>query len=287
VWNSGQRAVSRRNLMAGAAPAGAAVVSTTGIGLSQALAQVASRATYVLVHPAWHGGWCWKKVAPLLRASGHDVWTPTLTGLGERAHLARPDVGLNVHIEDVISVLEFEDLTKVILVGHSSTGMVITGVGDRVPERISHLVYLDAFVPEDGQSLLDIMPAPLVPQVKARVQDEGQGWLLPRLFSSSWEETVAEVWRITDEADQRWMLARLRPTPFRHFLEPVQRANPAAKNVPRTFVRCLQYPNPIFDGYAQIARQGGLWHYRELATSHEPFVTMPRELTDLLLEIAS
>jgi pimeloyl-ACP methyl ester carboxylesterase len=282
-----QTAVSRRDLIAGATPAGAAAISLTVMGRSEAQAQDAKRATYVLVHPAWHGGWCWKKVAPLLRARGHDVWTPTLTGLGERSHLARPEVGLNVHVEDVASVLEFEDLTGVILVGHSSTGMVITGIADRMPERLAHLVYLDAFVPENGQALLDLMPAPLVPQVKARVQEEGQGWLLPRLFPGPWGETVGKVWRITDEADQRWMLARLRPTPFRHFLEPVRRANPAAEQVPRTYIRCLQYPNPVFDGYAARARQGGVWRHRELATSHEPFVTMPRELTDLLLEIAS
>ena len=115
-------------------------------------------ATFVLVHPALFGGWCWKKVSPLLHARGHAVHTPTLTGLGERVHLARPEVGLDTHVDDVVNLLTYEDLHDVVLVGNSSGGVVITGVVDRVPERIGHLVYLDAFVPEDGQSMLDIIP---------------------------------------------------------------------------------------------------------------------------------
>src|SRR5437660_801825 len=109
-------------------------------------------ATFVLVHGAWHGGWCWRKLMPLLRSAGHAVWTPTLTGLGERAHLGNPDVGLSTHVQDVVNVLEYEDLSNVVLVGHSYGGMVITGVAHQMPGRLAHLVYLDAFVPKDGQS---------------------------------------------------------------------------------------------------------------------------------------
>lgn len=107
-------------------------------------------ATFVLVHPAWFGGWCWNKLAPLLRAAGHAVYAPTLTGLGERAHLASPGIGLGTHVDDVMNVLTFEDLDDVILVGNSSAGVVITAVADRAPERIQQVVYLDAFVPTDG-----------------------------------------------------------------------------------------------------------------------------------------
>src|SRR5437879_1752139 len=106
-------------------------------------------ATFVLVHGAWHGGWCWKKLTPLLRSNGHDVFTPTLTGLGERAHLANQAIDLTTHIEDVVSTLDYEDLRGVILVGHSYGGIVISGVADRIPARIGCVVYLDAFVPED------------------------------------------------------------------------------------------------------------------------------------------
>src|SRR3712207_1095869 len=108
-------------------------------------------ATYVLVHGAWHGGWCWKRVMPLLRAAGHDVFAPTLTGLGERSHLAGPDVGLETHVQDVLGVLAYEDLEGVILVGHSLAGSVITPVAERAPGRVAQLVYLDAAVPSDGE----------------------------------------------------------------------------------------------------------------------------------------
>ena len=108
-------------------------------------------ATYVICHGAWGGGWAWKKMRALMRAAGHEFVTPTYTGLGERAHLAHPMVGLETHIQDVRATLEYEDLRDVILVGHSYGGMVATGVGDRVPDRVRHLVYLDAFVPSEGQ----------------------------------------------------------------------------------------------------------------------------------------
>src|SRR5713101_4428932 len=110
-------------------------------------------ATFVLVQGGWVGGWYWKRVTPLLSAAGHEVFAPTLTGLGERAHLAAPDIGLETHIQDVLGVLTYEDLSNVVLVGHSYGGMVITGVAERAPERLAHLVYFDAFVPTDGQAL--------------------------------------------------------------------------------------------------------------------------------------
>jgi pimeloyl-ACP methyl ester carboxylesterase len=124
----------------------------------------------VLIHPAWFGGWCWKKIIPLLRARGYDVYAPTLTGLGERSHLARPDIGLNIHVEDVVDFLKFEDLSGVVLVGNSSGGIVVTGVADRVPELIAHIVYLDAFVPQDGQTMLDLIPPDRRPPMEALVQ---------------------------------------------------------------------------------------------------------------------
>jgi pimeloyl-ACP methyl ester carboxylesterase len=242
-------------------------------------------ATFVLVHPAWLGGWCWKKVTPLLRVRGHEVFTPTLTGLGERAHLAKPDIGLETHIRDVVNVFEYEDLSHAILVANSSGGAVITGVADRVPERIARLVYLDAFVPEDGQSLLDIIPSDRRPVMEALVRTEGEGWLLPRFAPPPWEKFLPEAWSITEEADLRWALPRLRPTPFGHFKEPVRLTSAAAARLPRTYIRC-RWPNASFDRYADIARKTTGWRCLELATPHLPYVTHPRELVDLLLEAA-
>ena len=245
-------------------------------------------ATFVLVHPAWHGGWCWKKVTPLLRAQGHEVFTPTLTGLGERSHLAHPLIGLETHICDVVNVLTYEDLSDVILVGHSNGGTLITAVADRVPERLAHLVYLDAWVPEDGQATIDLTAINFPREtLETRVRTEGYGWLLPSLRPVPWDEFVRDVWLVTDEDDRRWMVERLGPTPFKTFTDPVRRTDPRAEALPRTYIRCLQNPSPAFDRFAEAARSTPGWRYRELATGHEPFVTMPRELADLLLEIGS
>ena len=164
---------------------------------------------FVLVHPAWHGAWFWKKVVPLLRKQGHLVFTPTLTGLGERSHLARADVGLDVHVNDVGNVLKYEDLRDVVLVGHSSSGVVITGVADRAPDRIAHVVYLDAFVPEHGQAVFDLVAPDRRQMMEALVRTEGEGWFLPRFAPPAWETIVRDMWGVTATDDVRWMLDRL------------------------------------------------------------------------------
>lgn len=246
--------------------------------------------TFVLVHPAWLGGWCWRKTAPLLRARGHDVHAPTLTGLGERAHLVRRDIGLATHVEDVVNVLEFEDLRGVILVGNSSGGMVITGVAERAPERIAQLVYLDAFVPEHGQSLVDLLPPERREALANFARTEGDGWLLPRFGPPPWETIVREAWGVASDEDVRWMLPRLRATPLRHFTDPVSLANPAAADVPRAYVRCRLFQpgrHAAFDRHAAMARGTPGWRLRELAAPHLPYVTHAAELTEILLELAA
>lgn len=136
-------------------------------------------ATYVLLHAAWAGGWQWRSVATLLRNVGHEVFTPTLTGLGERAHLACPEVGLDTHVQDVLGVLEYEELDDLVLVGHSYSGMVITAVAEHLPEQIDQLVYLDAFVPQDGQSLNDILGPDLQAHFVRMARRYGKGWRVP------------------------------------------------------------------------------------------------------------
>jgi len=274
---------SRRKALAaigGAAISAIAISGATNVG-----AREGSKMTYVMIHPAWFGGWCWKRVAPLLRAQGHEVLTPTLTGLGERAHLARPEVGIEIHVRDITSVIEYEDLRNVILVGTSSGGMVITGAADRVPDRIAHLVFLDAFVPTDGQSMLDVIPPDRRPALEAFVQKEGDGWLLPRFAPPPWKKLVAETWQVTEEADLDWILPRLRPTPFGHFREPVKRQNPVAEKLPRTYIR-TQWPHPGFDRYARAASETTGWQSRSIASSHLPYITHPSELAALLLEVS-
>ncbi len=240
---------------------------------------------FVLVHPAWFGGWCWRKLVPLLRDAGHAVLTPTLTGLGERAHLARPEVGLDTHVEDIVRVLTCDDVRDAILVGNSSGGMVITGVADRVPERVAKLVYLDAFTPAHGQSVVDLIPPERGAAMRALVESEGDGWLLPRFAAQPWEQFVPAAWQVTDEADLRWVLERLVPTPFGHFTQPVRRTDARAETLPHTYVRCLGWNAPHFDRYAAAARAAG-WQCRQLDTPHLPYITHPRELAALLDDLA-
>jgi pimeloyl-ACP methyl ester carboxylesterase len=236
-------------------------------------------ATYVLVHGGWHGGWCWKKVVPILRGAGHEVFTPTLTGLGERVHLARPDVGLATHVEDVVGLIEYEDLTGVVLVGHSYSGMVITGVADRAPERVAQLVYLDAFVPEDGQSLLDLLLPERRDMFLEQARTSGDGRSVPA--------PAPEIWGVTDDADLAWIRPRLVPQPLATFTEPLQLRHAGASR-PRTYIACTASPTAAsFRPFVERARTDPAWRYREIPTGHDAMVTMPDELVGLLLDAAA
>ena len=168
-------------------------------------------ATYVLVHGGGHGGWCYGRVAPLLRAEGHDVYTPTLTGLGERAHLLDDRVDLHRHVEDVVAVLDFEDLHDVVLVGHSYGGMVITGAADRAARRVGRLVFLDAANPVNGQSLVDVS-GPIIEAVRpmGRVVDGIELVLLPA-------PDAGLLYGVTDPRDLAWMADRLTGHPWKCF----------------------------------------------------------------------
>lgn len=234
-------------------------------------------ATYVLVHGAWHGGWCWQRVAPLLRAAGHDVYTPTLTGLGERAHLLVPTIDLALHVQDVLGVLGCEDLQGVILVGHSYGGLVISGVAEQAAPRLAHLVYLDAFVPRHGQALWDLMPPERRAAQQATADATPTPWQLPAPAPS--------FWGMTDAADVAWVQARLGPQPRQTFTQGVETPTDRTATLPRTYIRCAGYQGP-FGPFAERAQREPGWRYHELPTGHDAMVSMPRELAALLLAVA-
>lgn len=236
--------------------------------------------TFVLVHGSMHGGWCWQRVLPLLRAAGHDVYAPTLTGLGERAHLAHPGIDLATHIQDVLGVFDYEDLRDVVLVGHSYGAFVITGVADRLPGRIAHLVYMDGVMAGDGQAVLDFFPAEGRAARQALVDAEGDGWLLP-------PPADLTGLGLTGEEDVVWVRAKLVPQPFKTLTQPLRLANAAGFGGPKTFIACVEAPAAGWrDAMIERVRTERGWHYRELATGHDAMITAPRQLADLLLEIS-
>jgi pimeloyl-ACP methyl ester carboxylesterase len=229
--------------------------------------------TYVLVHGGAHGGWCYASVARLLRAAGHEVYTPTMTGVGERAHLVSAGVDLDMHIRDIVAVLHFEDLRDVILVGHSYGGMVITGVADRVPERVGHLVYLDAAVPVNGESLADIA-APLMDAARATaaVVDGVELVLFPGT------EPIPH-YGVTDPDDIAWMEARLTPHPWKCFEQPLRLHNESALGkIPQTHIVCTSTL-----AFRDRTRMPGAVY--DIDTGHDLMITEPKAVADLLLQI--
>jgi pimeloyl-ACP methyl ester carboxylesterase len=224
-------------------------------------------ATFVLVHGSWHGGWCWKKLLPFMETGAAQVLTPTLTGLGERKHLATRSTGLSQHIVDIVNVLEYEDLQDVILVGHSYSGLVITGVAERT-NRVGKLVFLDAIVPEHGESMFSIIPG-LEPDFRASVDSEG---LVP-----SW---APENFGISDSRDLAWMTPRLTPMPILTHAEKLDAPLMKAKELPRSFIHCAQFG---LGGFGEKIRGEGGDVY-SLDTGHDAMVTEPQELAEILLQ---
>ncbi len=224
-------------------------------------------ATFVVAHGAWSAGWVWKKMHPLMAAHGHRLFTPTHTGLGERAHLANPDIDLELHIADILGVLEMEDLTGVTLIGHSYGGMVATGVADRARARVAKLIYLDAFAPEDGESLLDLLPA----EERALRQAPADGWRIPPMPMPP--DTPAE--------DVEWCMPRRLPQPAKTFQQKLHFKN-GPLTLPRHYIYCTRHPpGDRFRRFLERARREG-WGADEIDASHNPHVTCPEVLMSLL-----
>jgi pimeloyl-ACP methyl ester carboxylesterase len=231
-------------------------------------------ATFVVAHGAWSAGWAWKKMRPLMRMAGHELWTPTYTGLGERVHLANADVSLDTHIQDIVAVLETEDLTDAILIGHSYGGMVATGVADRARARIRHIVYLDAFAPKDGQAVFDLV----APDARARMIEGAKtngGWGIP---SSPMPPDTAPD-------DIAWASPRRKPQPIKAFETKLKLS--AEPTAPRTYIYCKRArPDDNFRQFLERAKREG-WQTFEIDASHNPHITAPDLLSGILQQIAA
>ncbi len=224
--------------------------------------------TIVFVHGAWGGGWQFHKVQPLLEEAGHIVYRPTMTGLGERVHLAGPKVGLSTHIEDIVNVLEFEDLDDVVLVGHSYGGMVIAGVAERVPDRIGRLVFMDAIVPEDGESVSSLF-GDAIDTMATAGGGGAEPWQLVPLWVKEGKPPPVDV-----------------PQPILTFTEPIVLDNPKATRIPATFILTVEPGKEVddFDVFANRARDRG-WEVVQFEGGHNPHWFQPEAFVDLLLQV--
>jgi pimeloyl-ACP methyl ester carboxylesterase len=227
-------------------------------------------ATFVVAHGAWSAGWGWKKMHPLMSTRGHRLITPTLTGLGERGHLAHPNIDLDTHITDILGVIEFEDLTNVSLIGHSYGGMVATGVADRARKRIAQLIYIDAFVPDDGDSVIDLLPE----AARAQRKPSPDGFIPPVPMPP---DTAPE--------DRAWGEPLRLPQPAKTFDQKLRIQN-GALTLPRHYIYCTRNaPDDRFrQFYARAKREN--WGAYEIDSSHNPHITCPDALADLLTRIA-
>jgi pimeloyl-ACP methyl ester carboxylesterase len=234
--------------------------------------------TFVIVHGAFGGGWEWREVASLLRARGHEVFTPSLTGFAERVHLASPQTGLETHIQDILNLLRYEDLHQVILACQSYGGMVVTAVGDRMPERLAHLIYLNALVPEDGQAVFDLLPPAIRQRFQEAARTHGEGWRVPAPPFED-DPTIAAFAR-----------GRHVPSPLRMFTDPVPLG--PAPALPRTYIWCTEDPAglagvaDLMQPFAARAQRDPHWRFHQLTSPPDAFIHMPQAVVDLFDTIA-
>ncbi len=230
--------------------------------------------TFVLVPGAWLGGWCWRDVGTRLHAGGHTAIGATLTGLGERAHLLSPEIGLRTHVSDIVSLLHYRDLHGVVLVGHSYGGTVITAVAEQAADRIGCLVYLDGSVPRDGESNNDVIGEELAQQIRTTATADGDGWCVPPISAAGWG---------LPDAVRAWVEPRLTPHPLRSLEEPVNLRSEAAAALPRGFLRSSTR-SAVYGRMLERGREAG-WYCRDLVGGHYPMLTEPEAVAAALAEL--
>ena len=231
-------------------------------------------ATFVLIHGAWEAGWVWKETASHLRAAGHEVFTPSLTGLGERSHLMNRSINLETHIADVLGVLKWEQLNNVTLVGHSYGGMVVTGVADQAHDRIGSLIYLDAFVPKNGQSLFDLATPERAAGMRKIADEQGEGWYLPL--------SAAPLEHVTDPKEAALLQELCVPQPLATAPQTLNLFGNHLTIKKTAYVLASAHQPSLFTRFAEEARELG-WPVEELATHHFTMISMPGETAEVLM----
>jgi pimeloyl-ACP methyl ester carboxylesterase len=257
------------------------VIAATGVaaaalgGLAAPAQAQSGGKTFVLVHGAWHGGWCWRRVSDLLERKGHKVFAPTLTGLGERSHLIDAKINLDTHITDVVNVIKWEGLKDIVLVGHSYGGMVVSGVAEKSGAAISSIVFLDAFVPDNGTSLFDAASEATRGAISGAVE-KGEMTLKP---------IPSAVFRV-NEKDRAWVDALCTPHPIGTMLEPIKLTGARERIAKKAYVRARPYPNPGFDAAFDRLKADPGWRVMDVPCGHDVMVDMPERLAEILIEVA-
>jgi pimeloyl-ACP methyl ester carboxylesterase len=251
--------------------AGAAAVAGGAINAAQAQA---ARKVFVLVHGAWHGGWCWRRVSDLLEAKGHKVFTPTMAGLGACSHLLNKDVNLTTHITDIVNFIKWEDISDIVLVGHSYGGYIVSGVAEQLADKIGSIVFLDAFIPESGDSLAASSSQPVREAIAAAV---GRGELALKPVS-------AAVFRV-NEKDRAWVDAKCTPHPIAALTEKITLTGARDKIAKKSYIRAAGYPSVPFDAALAKAKAAS-WKTFEMTAGHDAMVDEPDKLADILQQVA-
>lgn len=265
----------RQILQAGAA----AAIAVSASGCAQAPLGTARRAPFVLVHGAFHGGWIWSRVAERLRAAGHGVFTPTLTGMGERSHLIGRNVDLETHIADVMNAIEYEELSDVILVCHSYAGIVGHGVADRMNPRLRQLIFFDSVLPDYGKSWSDYNTPQVVAQRRAQVASTGKGYI--------WNvEQSPAGYGITDPADVAWFRRRVSSFPFPAYLQKLEQKGPGLGRLPRAYIDCIKPALAPINQFRARARGDSAFKVIPLEAGHDGMITHAAEVAGIFLSLA-
>lgn len=232
---------------------------------------------FVLVHGGRHGGWAWREVVSRLRLRGYTTYTPTLTGLGERAHLLRPDIGLDTHIDDLVGIFEYESLEDVVLVAHSYGGMPVAGAMQRVADRVRAVVWLDAHCPREGESIFELIGEERAEQMRTWANENGDGWFIPT--------SDASFWGLTNPDQIAWINSKTTPQPIRTYVDCIGPTDRAWSH-PGTMIECRPSKLPTKERERQRARaqMDPHFHHRVIDSPHEPMITHPDDLTKLLVE---
>jgi len=232
--------------------------------------------TFLLVHGAWHGAWCWKKLTPFLEEAGHRVLTCTQTGLAERSHLLSPSITLDTFVQDVVNLIRWEDLNNIILVGHSFGGNAISGAADQVPHAIRHLVYLDALVLKNGQSPFSVVPVEVADHRRQLARESSGGLSIP--------VPDASAFGVHDELDKAWIHAKLTPHPLSVYEDTLKLSSEPGNGLPATYIAVKPdyLPTTSSRAYAKTRKD---WNYIEMEAGHDAMVTSPKALAKILLDL--